>query len=131
MSLQVRLLLQRGAGLTGLRSGDSCCTDTARATALQVLRFASPSQLTSGLICCQQKVISLFFLPMHLLGAQLSHHLIFTQANNQTFAGNDSDLLIVFGEPEQAASRFCRTRTTNQAEAVPSIYSGNIFSSWN
>lgn len=86
-SLWVRLQLWRRVG-------------TAWATAQQVLHFAS-LLLSSDLVHCQERDLLLFFLLTCLSGAQLSYHLISTQANNQPSAGNDSDLLITFGDLEQ------------------------------
>ena len=98
-------------------------------------KASSPLHLTIVadicLVPCQERGLSLFFLLMCLLGAQLSCHLIYTQASKQPSAGNDSDLLITFGELEQAASRLCLPRATTHTEVVPNIYLGNIHSSWN
>lgn len=63
---------------------------------------------------------------MCLLGAQLSYHLTFTQANNQLTAGNDSDLLINFRDLEQRLPDWLRASA--HAETVPNIYLGNIYS---
>lgn len=102
---------------------------TAWATAQQVLHFASPLLLSSDLVHCQERDLLLFFLLMCLLGAQLSYHLTFTQANNQLTAGNDSDLLINFRDLEQRLPDWLRASA--HAETVPNIYLGNIYSPWN
>lgn len=102
---------------------------TAWATAQQVLHFASPLLLSSDLVHCQERDLLLFFLLMCLLGAQLSYHLTFTQANNQPTAGNDSDLLINFRDLEQRLPDWLRASA--HAETVPNIYLGNIYSPWN
>lgn len=83
------------------------------------------------LVPCQERGLSLFFLPLRVPGSQLRYHCIYTQARKQPSAGNYSDLLINFGELEQAASRLCLPRATTHAEAAPNIYLGNIYCSWN
>lgn len=110
--VETQLVSSSEAGLTGLRSDSSAQHEQ------QVQISSSPSWLVPHfcLIPCQERGLPLFFLLM----CSFIHR-----------PANHSDLLITFGELEQAASRLCLTRATAHTEPVPNINLCNLYSSWN
>lgn len=119
--LGVRLLLWRGAGLTDFRSDDSSCTLQAIAPhrhcwpLSRTLLGKEPPNILSSNVSTRMPRLPLFY----------------TQGCKQASAGNYSDLLTTFWELEQAASKLRLPRAATHAEAVPGIYWGSIYSSWN